>query len=72
MVKRGETNGEIKTLLKNLRSNHWTEKEIIQCKKEVEPFVSKFSPYLPEELKDELDMNHDLNYTIMFQVVPKK
>lgn len=54
-----EKEGE--TIYKELQRFDCTEKLILEEKKKKEAFVSKFSPYLPVELQDEMHSAHELD-----------
>ncbi len=56
-----EYEGTPTELLRNLLHFTWSESVILQAKKEKEEFVTKFSGYLPEQLKDEMHGEHELD-----------
>ncbi|MRX71953.1 DEAD/DEAH box helicase [Bacillus lacus] len=58
---RFEYSGDINDLFFDLKSCIWDEKEIVEKKKKISDFPSKFATYIPEYLKDEMHIKHELD-----------
>jgi ATP-dependent helicase Lhr and Lhr-like helicase len=56
-----EYDRDVHLLCNDLKNYLWDEKAILQEKKKKEDFTSKFAPYMPEQLKDEMHIKHELD-----------
>lgn len=56
-----EYDGTLSELLNKLRNFTCDEKEILEEKKKKEDFLSKFASYIPEQLRDEMHIRHELD-----------
>jgi ATP-dependent helicase Lhr and Lhr-like helicase len=56
-----EYEGNLNKLFNELKNFMWDEKDILEEKKKKEDFPSKYAPYIPKQLKDELHIKHELD-----------
>ncbi|MFC3885450.1 DEAD/DEAH box helicase [Bacillus songklensis] len=63
-----EFEGNVKELYRDLKNYMWSDEVILSEKKKKEEFQLKFTPYLPENLRDAIHIKHrlDLNGTLKY------
>lgn len=56
-----KTNQDVNELFRLLKKNLWLEQDLVERKKEIESFQTKYSVYLPEFLQDEMHIAHEFD-----------
>lgn len=56
-----EYDGSLTKLYNDLKNFTWDEKDLLEEKKKKEDFHSKYAEFIPQELKDELHIKHELD-----------